>query len=169
MSLEKMQLPASLIADLYKDSLVLLEDNQQKPKKATVAAENTQLSYLGKNAQQIAILVKEPLAPYINDASLAFLTKVLQAVNLSLGDVAILNAQHQPISFEQLNAALKAKKVLLFNIPTHELGLPIVFPHFQVQSHAGCAYLCAPSLSQIETDVATKKQFWAALQKMFAK
>lgn len=164
-----MQLPASLIADLYKDSLVLLEDDQQKPKKAAVATANTQLPYLGKNAKQIAILVKEPLAPYINDASLAFLTKVLQAVNLSLADVAILNAQHQQISFEQLNAELKAKKVLLFNIPTHELSLPIVFPHFQVQSHAGCAYLCAPSLSQIENDVATKKQFWAALQKMFAK
>jgi hypothetical protein len=169
MSLENIQLPAALIADLYKDSLVLLEDDQQKTKNAAPMPSSAGLPFLGNNKQQVIILVKEPVAPYINDESLNFLTKVLQAVGLSMADVAILNAQQQNISFNDLQKQLKAQKVMLFNMPTHEIGLPIVFPHFQVQSHAGCMYMCAPSLSQIENDIPTKKQFWAGLQKMFGK
>jgi DNA polymerase III psi subunit len=168
MGLEKIQLPAAVIADMYRNSLVLLQDVQEKPAAlATVSMPETGLKTLGENRQKTVILVRDATALHLADAELDLLIKILQAVQLSMADVLLANLQAQKTNAAFLQANYAAQKVLLFGVPLHDLEMPIVFPHFQVQQHGGVRYLSAPSLAQLQSDVNAKKQLWVSIKKMF--
>jgi DNA polymerase III psi subunit len=172
MSLNDIQLKPQLISDLY--SSVLIETNARAvPTTATVPKKETQVTsapkdFLGKNEKGILILVANPDAVYLPDEELSFLTTILAACQLSLADVAIINCKNTDIELEKVQQHLGIRHILLFDVSPLQAGLPINFPHFQIQQFNHRVYLSSPALSHVEKDVTIKRQLWPSLKKMFS-
>jgi hypothetical protein len=164
MSLNSIQLSAADLSHLYKNSLVEVGgENTPNNKK-----DNTVWKYLGENKKLTLIAVNYPEAVHIPDKQLSFLTKLLAACQLHLGDVAIFNfAKHDASAFEDILGFFTPKNVLLFAVKPDVFGLPLVFPQFQVQSFRDIKFVHSPLLEVIETDKNLKTQLWAALKKMY--
>ena len=182
MTAEKIQLPGFLIADLYKNALVEIEDTKEDTKASTqkrsfVAEEASHakpddgLKYLGQNEKNILIIVNTNEAAYVNDSDLQFLTNILRACNLNLGDIAIINTDIQPINFNLLKESLSAKTLLLFGVEPGDIKLPFSIPQFQVQQYAGCSIVTAPPLAELNAPTnegkLIKSKLWRSLQTCF--
>lgn len=164
MSFDNIQLPASLLADLYKDSIVQLND-VEKRKPAAKAA--TLVKFLGENKKGIFILVEDKTAPFLNEPSFQFLLTILTACKLNMADVALINKAALTIPFTEAIKELSAKTILLFGIEAKEMNLPIDFPHYQVQKHGSLIYLTADDFETLGTDQQRKGKLWLCLKKIF--
>jgi hypothetical protein len=127
--------------------------------------------FLGKNARHVAIIVHSPADAYLPDDQLQLLTKMLDACKLNLGDVAIINQATQAVHFTQLADQLHSEKTLLFGVQPEQIGLPLSFPTYKEQEYAGCTYLLANPLGDMnqpnEEGKALKGKLWGCLKKMF--
>lgn len=159
MSLNNIHLQNSLLADLYKKSLVELE--------ATIGPEKKQINQLGNNQKNILVIVSHQSLPFLPDDELNFLTTVLAACKLSIADIGIINKPHVETGHLQDIINSRAKNVLLFGVEPLSIGLPINFPAFQLQAFSNRTYLHAPALSQIESDKGLKTRLWTCLKSMF--
>jgi hypothetical protein len=178
---EKIILPDFIIADIYKNHLI--EPGKDANEEVTVKSEpkrkiqkaddakKTSLPYLGENKKGIVVLISEAAATFINDEELTFLTKILNACNLNIADIAIINTANTKVLFEQLTSELKAEYILLLGVAPASIQLPFTVPDFQVQQFSNCIILSSPALSSMLTNTAEsmsyKKQLWASLQKAF--
>lgn len=142
--------------------------------KATVTNTTTETPkqwFLGNNGKQITVMVKEDTVPYINDKHLQFLSNVLSACKLNLGDIALVNYNNYPLGFDELRAKTNPKIVLVFDLSPKELKLPFTIPLYQVQDYAQCRFLFAPSLTKMEADnaeaKAEKTKLWNSLKILF--
>ena len=160
MSLNNIQLTPQLLTDLYEN--VLVETKMVK------APEPPPINFLGGNSKQILIVAANAETPYLPDNELTFLTNILAACKLALDDVAIINKEHLPtLSYDAIIEKLQSKTILLFNVDPLAFGLPINFPHFQIQPFKTRTYLYAPSLQEIEQDKALKGKLWTNLKTLF--
>lgn len=207
-------LPSFILADLYPDSLVLVEDfpiinpvgkakdtgkitplikesdevpTLSKDIKNNIPTKNPIDSnssipiakhkskkstfYLGDNEKNVTILVNEPNAVFLSDSGLDFLTKMLSACKLNIGDVAIVNIFQHPLAFTELKKILSPTICLLFNVVAKNVQLPFTIPHYQVQQYANCTFLMAPDLTTytLENNDAKieKTKLWISLKKIF--
>jgi hypothetical protein len=137
----------------------------------TVKPEPGKPWYLGNNGKQITVMVKEDTVPYINDKHLQFLSNVLSACKLNLGDIALVNFKNYPLGFDELKKQTNPRIVLVFDISPKELKLPFTIPVYQVQDYAQCRFLFAPSLIKMEADntesKAEKTKLWNSLKILF--
>ncbi len=172
MSLQDLQLPAIVLAELYANHLVEPEQgkitiNSKADKKDNL----NKLPFLGGNAQRISIFVAEESQAFMNDDELAWLQRMLQACKLTLGDVAIINTQKQPTTMAQVKNELAPKKVLMLGPAPTSLQLPLNFPQFKLQEHDNCTYLYAPSAAELNQDSKESKllksKLWVSLQQLF--
>ena len=164
MSLNNIQLPAPLLASLFKNSLI---DLNSKPGIQILQEEN-KLEFLGGNEKNIIFLANDDHNKFISDSNINFLNALLNACSLTLADISLVNfSQHKKIQYNELTERLKAKKILIFGISAEEIGLPFTIPFFQVQKFQQEVYLLCPSLEEIQTDKDLKKQLWNCLQKIF--
>lgn len=165
MELNKIQLPAFVVSDLYKKSLVELDNGQQK----TVPPEKNQLiRYLGNNRKNITICVDYKDAKYLPDVPLSFLTSMLTACNLGLDDVAVVNMYGSNSTYKEISSELKSKIIFLFGIEPPQFGLPLNFPEFQVQEYNKTSFLYCPSLDEIAIDKILKSKLWVCLRRIFS-
>ena len=165
MNLNSIELPALVIADLYKNSLVEPAGDQK------IIPENApnQLKYLGSNKKNVLFCVRYESVPHLPDEQLTFLITMLAACKLSLGDVAILNLYHFPgYSYKEILADLKSQTVFLSGITPAEFGLPINFPQFQLQSFNNSAFLYTPTLEDLDADKILKSKLWVCLRRIFS-
>ncbi|RYY66857.1 MAG: hypothetical protein EOO12_02980 [Chitinophagaceae bacterium] len=188
MDLNDIQLSGSQLAGLYAQSLVEITPAggaatplpvpretpappaPAAPKAAAPAPSGTPQTpaFLGQNSRGILVVTDEAGAPYLADADLAFLTNVLGACGLGLGDVAIVNWRRlEAPDGPALAAALQARQVLLFAVTPDTFGLPANFPPFQVQPLGDRTYVHAPALAGIAADKELKKALWLSLKKLF--
>lgn len=182
MSLENIQLPDFLLADLYKDHLIQLENIEVAAKSNTLigqaessekeaVGEKTDIRYLGENKQHVTVIIDEPDAVFIEADDLGFLTNVLNACKLSLGDISIINIHNQSIQHTQIQRELTAKQVLLFGVDTTAIQLPFSVPEFQPHAFAGTNYMKVPALREIKQPGDQAKQLkanlWLNLKKIF--
>lgn len=167
------QLPDFVISDLYKNQLVVIEDSVAEtklPKKEelTIPAKP---EFLGNNRKSICILVKDAQAVYLNDQSLQFLSAILTACKLNLGDVAIINFSRTPLHYSSLKEWLTPKYMLVFDIGATTLQMPFDLPIYQVQSYDKCSFLFVPALEQMTSDTREakieKSKLWLSLKTMF--
>lgn len=168
-------LPDFILADLFPSNLVLVEAARSQ----TVPAPESSLKipahpakwYLGNNGKKITILVNEPGAVFLPEDGLDFLTKILGACKLNMGDVAVVNIAHHPTPITDINSTLKPNTCLLFDVSATEIQLPFTIPNYQVQQYASCNFLMAPSLSiYLGTDNTAKLEktkLWVSLKKIF--
>ena len=160
MSLNNISLPSQLLADLYQHSLV--------NGTATAVPAKPVVPFLGKNGKNILILVHKPNVPYLPDAELSFLTKVLTACQLSLMDVAIVNwSKLAEPELEDVVEQTAARFVILFGFDPAGFGLPSQTPPFTVHTILDLLAVVAPALNEIESSKPAKGQLWVALKQLF--
>ena len=163
--LNHIKLTAGMIAGLYKDQLV--EEQAQIVPVEPIKKERGKLKFLGENNKNILVLTHYNDVVYLPDKDLAFLTTILNACKISMGDVALLNIDQTETDYRELKCQLKPQKALLFNVEPAQIHLPVTFPPFQVQSFDGCQYLLSPSLEKLENDKGLKGKLWTSLQRLF--
>ena len=129
MNSENNLLPPFVIASLYKDDLVLVDAKEsskrplttetKKSATTTPAVEDVQpikpIGFLGDNQKKISILLKDSSAVHVADESLQFLTAILAACKLNMGDVAIVNTANQNINYAQIKTELQPSTIILFD------------------------------------------------------
>lgn len=165
MSLTNIQLPALVLQELFKDSLVELKTSQP----AEQTAEVSPFSILGKNKKKLIILVSNDEAVYLPDDELNFLLGVLSACKLTMEDVGILNVKkNTAVTYINIAAGLDAQKIFLFGVSPADIELPLSFPPYQVQKYNNQTYLAAPALSSLKDDKAEKGKLWNCLKVIFA-
>lgn len=182
MSFNKVLLPNFVIADLYKYSLVITINEKNNsisdsiPTKKSVDSTKdlpTQLNFLGSNNKKITIIVNDNKAVFLRDEWLEFLINILAACKLAIADVAIINiAQQTDINIGSIKKNTDPKFVLLFDMSTTQIGLPLLVPEYQVQNFDNCTYLASASLSKMlgsdELIKAEKTKLWNSLKRMFS-
>lgn len=173
----KIHLPGFIIADLYKDTLVEITDvtaepNLPKAKKQPEPLKPQQAWFMGNNRKHICILVKDENNTYIDDESLQLLSNLLAALQLNLGDVAIVNFAKTKFVYSELNERLQPKICLLFNLDTEAVQLPFVIPNYQVQNYNNCKFLQAGSLELMKgtgnAAKVEKTKLWMCLKSIFS-
>lgn len=168
MDINHIRITASAIADLYRTSLVEENETPVKTKPAPAKA-NDLLKYLGENQKKILIIVDHSNTVYLPDDELSFLTNILSACKLSLADVAIINRNnYNEISYKELMAKLNSRIIFLFGVDPVFFGLPLSFPHFQVQPFANATFLFAPALMDCKKDDLLRSKLWVCLRRIFA-
>ena len=181
MDLNHIVLSPGMVADLYHSSLVESDENSitlpvspSLPEIKKIIQDTSVTSpdgwkWLGENRKNILVLVKYADAVHLPDRGLSFLTGVLTACKLNLADVAILNLDQQKKgSYKEILDQFKSKTILLFGVEPAEFGLPISFPHFQVQPFINSSFLFAPALPELEEDKLLKSKLWVCLRRLFS-
>lgn len=127
--------------------------------------------YLGNNGKKVTILIKEADVAFINDQHLQFLSNILNACKLNLGDIALVNHLNNALVYADLKQKLQPKFIIAFDLQTKEIQLPFTMPNYQVQLHDNCKFLFASSLKTMEGDSQEakleKSKLWASLKNMF--
>ncbi|MBN8835992.1 MAG: hypothetical protein J0I09_01915 [Sphingobacteriia bacterium] len=170
MSFNKIQLPAPIIAGLFKNKLVLVDtDFVSKATQADTKAGKP--LFLGDNKKNILIIVNDNEAVHIREEWLSLLTNMLAACKLNMGDVAIVNRYNQNHSFDMLKTQLSPAYAILFGITTQDILLPFAIPHYQVQHYNQSVFLTAPAFQMLagngEAARIEKSKLWLSLKKMF--
>jgi hypothetical protein len=165
MELNSIRLPASVVADLYKDTLVETENEQ----KIIPVQGMEQLIFLGNNKKNILICVKYPSVLHLPDEQLTFLVTMLTACKLTLSDIAIVNLKNfTDQSYKKIINKFKPGLAFLFGIEPAAFGLPVNFPAYQLQPFNNCSFLYAPSLDELGSDKLLKSKLWVCLRKIFS-
>jgi hypothetical protein len=176
MGFSDISLPGSVIADLYKQSLVQAGPQQEAPPAPEATTTKTvpggnNYKFLGNNQRQVAIIVAFDEETFLPDEHLQFLTKMLEACKLNLGDVAIINHAKKEVDIDLLKEQLRPSNVLLFGVEPVAIKLPLNFPHFKDQAFAGISYLYTPALETLNLDSEEgkllKSKLWVCLRKLF--
>ena len=174
MDLNHIDLPASVVADLYHSSLV--EDGtaiakitvKESPAPVIETITPAPWKSLGSNQKNILIVLKSNGVVHLADHELTFLTGILGACKLSIADVAIVNLNNHPeATYKELTSFFKSKIAFLFDIEPSAFGLPMSFPHYQLQAFAGNSFLFSPSLAKLENDKVEKSKLWVCLKRLF--
>jgi len=179
MGLNDLHLAPALLSGLYPSSLINTENTDiiqpvaptKESTKAKIKTENSTgqaWKFLGSNQQKILIVVNYSNAVHLPDEELSFLTNMLSACKLSLGDVAIVNRNnYKDVLYKELLNHFQSKTVFLFGVEPAAFGLPVSFPYFQVQSLAGSTFLYTPALEERHTDTLLKSKLWVSLRSIF--
>jgi hypothetical protein len=184
------KLPNFTLVDFFKDNLVIVNDVAEVPKiqvtkasqpLATEAAIAPAIKkeplplpkkwFLGDNQKHIVILVNDIEAVYLRDEWLQFLSNILGACKLNLGDVAIVNHANNPMLFTDFQQHLAPQHFILFDVPTQNIQLPFTVPFYQLQQFGNTKFLLAPSLALMQGNTEAvkmeKSRLWLSLKKMF--
>ena len=185
MGLNDIELPAGVVVSLYPSSLVATEtsaaatvtetrsegDAANTPVQAAAKDGSPSFSwrFLGNNKKAVLVVVDHSNILHLPDEDLNFLTNMLTACKLSLGDIILINYHNcrekgGPAAVKYF----KSREVLLFGVDPADFGLPVSFPEYQVQGLANVQYLYSPPLAAIADDKAAKAKLWGSLKKLFA-
>lgn len=180
MALNDIQLNSALLTEMYRDSLVdINEMGHQKTSTHPITdrgvrenkdqvSEQTGWKYLGNFKKNILLIVRYPIATYLPDDQMNFLTSILGACNLGLADVAIVNISNAPSPlYQELQNEFRSAVTIFFGVTPDELQMPVNFPEFQIQPFNQCVFLHAPTLEKLESDKLLKSRLWVCLRRIF--
>jgi hypothetical protein len=165
----KIQLPDFVLADLYKNSLVIADPIL--PAMPLSEPESAPALYLGGNNKQVAVLVNDNKNRFIDEECLQLLTNMLSALQLSLQDVAVINIHVTPLDYKQMDEQLRSHVCLMFAVSTQEIGLPFQMPDYKVQTFSNCKFLSIASLYKMKGESKEAKlektKLWMCLKTIF--
>jgi len=186
MSLNNIELSDLIVSEWYGPSVLIPSGRPTAPvTPATVTAqpvtpppappapveEPAAYKFLGNHRRKVTILVDSPGAAFLPDDQLNFLTKILEACRMNIGDVAIINHHTSPVAITALRQQLQPSSILLFGIQPTAIRLPINFPVFKLQPYDQCTYLAAPPLQELVGNTADSKllksKLWVCLKTLF--
>jgi hypothetical protein len=166
-------LPDFMLPDLYKNHLVIINEPSvgNKIEKKNLESDLKEPEFLGNNQKKITILVSDKDAVFVNDQALQFLSAILTACKLNLGDVAIVNLANHKLSYPVIKEWLTPRNMILFDIEATSIQMPFKLPFYQVQAYDQCSILFAPSLAIMMGDSREakleKSKLWLSLKNMF--
>ncbi len=164
MSLDNFQIPTSLLPELYKDSLIVLDDKQSKPEKLN----EKKVYFLGDNLKNILILVNNLEILHLNDEDLRFLTGILTACKLTFSDVVVFNtASNLDYNYQKSVDHFKPKLVLILGTIHQKFNLPDYSDKYQPFENQNIQLVFGSSLTEISKDVNEKKALWNCLKQIF--
>ena len=172
MSLQNTILPDILIADLYRNVLVIPPAPRSNSNVEIAKEKEAQaIKFLGNNLKKIVIVVNQPTEVFLPEKHLEFLSKILVACKLNIGDVAIVNVGYKFVDIATIKQELKPNYVILFGLEPTDLKLPLNFPHFKIQNYDEVAYLSVPAFEALnvenEEGKLLKTKLWVCLKTMF--
>ena len=162
--LNNITLNNTILAGLYAKTLVEIEENltagkraAQNPKPSLSKAEDQfpEVKYLGNNVRSVTILVNNTAHTFLPEDQLSFLTKILGACKLNIGDVAIVNTNNYPDIKSIINAT-NPSKIILF-------GVELNTNNIDTASAPAIDHL----LGETAQAKALKSKLWGELKKMF--
>ena len=129
----------------------------------------TQFTTLGSNAQGVVFLFRLPAEQFGKLHRNVFLNKMLQALNLVMADVVLVNVEAElPVALANLRRELAATHIVAFGknlldatIRNTQIYEPVQFPSL------GFSYLASATVELVEYDTSLKKRLWPGLQRMF--
>lgn len=172
------QLPASVLAGLFKNDLVYTGEKLHTvsvkapaPEPERSAPVSPAKKYLGNYERKIIVLVNDAQHTYLSDEELEFLSGILNACKLNLAHIALINFNTTPQDFAKLKSEMQPQYLLAFGINALEIQLPFDMPDYQVQQYNNCTIVTAPALSVMNNKTpeakAEKTKLWKCLQKVF--
>ncbi|MCU7693027.1 hypothetical protein ACFSPU_02120 [Haoranjiania flava] len=174
------QLPNVVIANLFKNGLVIVDENPpdkkevipHEDKKKSNSENDTEKNWwLGNNRKKVAIVLAGTDAKFLGDAELNFLLTILKACNLTAEDIAIVNIAHTPKAFTEIQQALSAETAILFGVAPMQVGIQVKFPLYTPSAFEGCKLLFAAPLEALNGNTPAQKtekgNLWTALKKLF--
>jgi hypothetical protein len=172
MSLNEIQLHGKLLHDLYRDVLISELTDVGKLENQAIANENStgKIRSLGKNKKNYCFVVSYPKETFLPDDKMEVLIKIMQASRLSMDDIALLNTAGVDLTIEAIRQQFEPLKMVLLGVNPADIRLPIQFPAYKPQSYAGCTYVYADSLDEMDNSTNGRKikgNLWAALKDMF--
>lgn len=150
---------------VYTETLYMIPEVAVSPKVIEVPVKNERIKHLGENKKNILFISALPKNEILSSTELNFLTKILQAVQLGIDDVAVV-AWNDGLSLPELADEFQFKILIFLNIPPN---LPTAFQleKYNIYQGEGFQYLNADGLSEIENDVEKKKSLWKSLKVLF--
>lgn len=130
------------------------------------ASTNSNNSETDSTEKNCIVLISEKLIP--GAPTQLLLSSILTACKLADNKVLIKDDFTGRNDLKELILTHQPKVLLLFGLTASEIGLPVLFPHFQVQAHDGMRYLSAPALEVLGADKSAKQQLWNCLKKIFS-
>ncbi len=139
------------------------------PAPAGQPAPPTPFSTLGSNAQGVVLLFRLEPEPFARLHRNVFLNKMLQALQLVMADVVLVNVESdRPVALASLRRELAATHIVAFGknlldttLRNTQIYEPVLFPSL------GLSYLASATVDLVEYDVSLKKRLWPGLQAMF--
>ena len=129
----------------------------------------TPFATVGDNTQGVILLFRLPREQFMKLHRNVFLNKLLQALNLAMADVMLVNVEAElPVALANLRGALAATHIIAFGknlldvtIRNTQIYEPVMFQSLNL------AYLASATVDLVEYDVSLKKRLWPGLQRMF--
>ncbi len=172
MSFKVAKLPDFLIVDFYKN--VLINNFNSELTKITPLNKEQNLKkieFLGENKKNIVIVLEDKESVFISDEKLQLLTNLLQACNLSLADVAIINIANKNLNYSTIKNSIPFEFLLMMGINFKQFELPLAFSKNKVQQFNNAHLLITENLNDLLGDTVEikteKRALWNALKMMF--
>ena len=163
--------PANTTAPQPPASTTIPETHAAAPIPPAGATTTQPYKTLGNHRRKVTILVNAAGIPFLPDNQLNFLTKILEACRMNIGDVAIVNHAAAAVNITALREQLQPSVIILFGLEPTTIRLPINFPVFKLQPYDQCTYLAAPPLEQLvqpsDESRLLKSKLWVCLKSLF--
>lgn len=141
-----------------------LPPSPPRPKTPSILPPVQQQPRLPKLNHKVLLLADEELDP----SNLLFLEKILNAVNLNIDGVDLLNLHGvKDVDFAELVRGKHINHLITFGVPFERLHLDILMDRYTPVRFEGITFLMADSLPTIEADINLKKRLWGSLQRVF--
>jgi hypothetical protein len=183
MSTDKTILSSSVLVDLYKDSLVVVEDISLENKATVEQTIETKkekvkevkwegpIKSLGEHNKKITVIVNDPNSVHLNEMDFILLTSILNACRLTIADIALINIGKQPVGLHQILQELPSTLVLSFAVDATQLKVKLPSTLYKVTQLGETHILCSNALSTMQgTGVEAKQEkakLWTVLKKIF--
>ena len=183
MSTDKTILSSSVLVDLYKDSLVVVEDIPLENKATVEQTIETKkeeikevkwegpIKSLGEHNKKITVIVNDPNSVHLNEMDFILLTSILNACRLTIADIALINIGKQPVGLHQILQELPSTLVLSFAVDATQLKVKLPSTIYKVTQLGETHILFSNALSTMQgTGVEAKQEkakLWTVLKKIF--
>ncbi|MDQ2770271.1 MAG: hypothetical protein M3Y54_07205 [Bacteroidota bacterium] len=129
----------------------------------------TPFTVAGSRREGVVLLCRLPHENFVKLHRNVFLNKMLQALELVMEDVLLVNVESElPVALVNLRQQVAATHIIAFGknlldvtIRNTQIYEPVQFPSL------GLSYLASATIDLVEYDVSLKKRLWPGLQRMF--
>ncbi len=154
-----------------KEPIYSIKEPSFSPGQAETKPDLSNIPVLGGNKKKVLILVEENHTAFISQTNEQLLQNILNAVALSLEDVALINLKNVPFEPAMLPEILKNIPFQIFiSFGAEPDAWPIsnFFVKYTVSSDdTRRKFLLADSLNDLRQDPLKKKKLWQSLQELF--
>ncbi|MDW7692336.1 hypothetical protein R9208_10830 [Flammeovirgaceae bacterium SG7u.132] len=125
-----------------------------------------ELKIYGENKRKYLILVSYETNDILKSNEYDFLIKILNAIELSINDISLVNLKESPIDYASLREEIQFDHAVVFGISKEELQLTTEksVERYEIQKLDGAQFLFAHPLSELMADKHKKLQLWKTLQ-----